>query len=60
MNFGDLLRRAKSSDQQALEELLQLYRPLMMKEAIVDGILDEDLYQEIRIVFLRCIQQFDI
>lgn len=60
MNFGDLLRRAKSSDQQALEELLQLYRPLMMKEAIVDGILDEDLYQELRIVFLRCIQQFDI
>lgn len=60
MNFGELLRRAKSSDQQALEELLQLYRPLMMKEAIVDGILDEDLYQELRIVFLRCIQQFDI
>lgn len=60
MNFGDLLRRAKSSDQQALEALLQLYRPLMMKEAIVDGILDEDLYQELRIVFLRCIQQFDI
>ena len=60
MNFGDLLRRAKSSDQQALEELLQLYRPLIMKEAIVDGILDEDLYQELRIVFLRCIQQFDI
>lgn len=60
MSFGDLLRRAKSSDQHALEELLQLYRPLMMKEAIVDGILDEDLYQELRIVFLRCIQQFDI
>lgn len=60
MNFGELLRRAKSSDQQALEELLQIYRPLMMKEAIVDGVLDEDLYQELRIVFLRCIQQFDI
>lgn len=60
MNFGELLRRAKSSDQQALEELLQLYRPLMMKEAIVDDVFDEDLYQELRIVFLRCIQQFDI
>lgn len=60
MNFEELLRRAKASEQQAVEELLKLYQPLMMKEAIVDGILNEDLYQELQIVFIHCIRKFDI
>lgn len=60
MNFMDLLCRAKESDQQAVEMLLKLYQPLMMKEAIIDGVLDEDLYQELQIVFIQCIRQFDI
>lgn len=60
MNFVDLLRRAKNNDQDAMEQLLNMYQPLLMKEAIVDGILDEDLYQELRIVFVHCIRQFRI
>ena len=60
MNFEEILRRAKMSDQQAIELLLKLYQPLMMKEAIVDGILDEDLFQELQIVFINCIRKFDI
>ena len=60
MNFMDLLCRAKESDQQAVEMLLKLYQPLMMKEAIIDGVLDEDLYQELQIVFIQCIRQFYI
>ena len=60
MNFEELLRRAKASEQQAVEQLLKLYQPLMMKEAIVDGVLDEDLYQELQIVFIHSIRKFDI
>lgn len=60
MNFEELLRRAKASEQQAVEQLIKLYQPLMMKEAIIDGVLDEDLYQELQIVFICCIQKFDI
>ena len=60
MKFIDLLYRAKASDRQAVEELLNLYQPLIIKEAIVDGVLDEDLYQELQIVFIHCIRQFDI
>lgn len=33
--------------------------PLLLKESIIDGILDEDLYQELCIVFMRCIDRFD-
>ena len=60
MKFIDLLYRAKASDRQAVEELLNLYQPLITKEAIVDGVLDEDLYQELQIEFIHCIRQFDI
>ena len=32
---------------------------LATEESIIDGILDEDLYQELCIVFMRCIDRFD-
>ena len=58
MNFRELLILAKSNHPQAMETLLSMYRPLLMKEAVVNGIFDEDLYQELCIVFLRCVRNF--
>ena len=58
MNFKDLLLQAKAGDDKALTGLLLMYRPLLLKESIVDGAFDEDLYQELCIVFLRCIRRF--
>jgi hypothetical protein len=60
MNFRDLLCKAKAGDEQAFRELLMLYDPLLTKEAIVDRRLDEDLYQELCMVFLHCIQVFPL
>ena len=60
MNFKDLLMRAKSSDNEALTELLLMYSPLLLKESIVDGVFDEDLFQELCIVFLKCVRRFRI
>ena len=56
MNFKELLLQAKFGDRTATTEL---YQPLLLKESIIDGILDEDLYQELCIVFMRCIDRFD-
>lgn len=58
MNFKQLLERAKGGDAAAVTELLLMYRPLLLKEAILDSNLDEDLYQELCLVFLRCIEKF--
>ncbi len=58
MRFKDLLLQAKAGDEKAFDELLIMYRPLLLKESIVDGVFDEDLYQELCIVFLRCIKRF--
>ena len=60
MNFKSLLLQAKSGNSYAVTELLLMYRPLLLKESIVNGNLDEDLYQELCLVFLRCIQIFRV
>lgn len=58
MNFRQLMERAKDGDSTAVTELLQMYRPLLLKESILDNRLDEDLFQEFCLVFLRCIEKF--
>ena len=58
MKFKQLMERAKCGDSGAVTELLKMYRPLLLKEAILDSNLDEDLYQELCLVFLRCIEKF--
>lgn len=60
MNFIELLRKAQGGDEDAIVELLTLYDPLLTKAAIVNSVYDEDLYQELRIVFLNCISAFSI
>ena len=45
MNFCDLLVRAKSGEKEAMEELLSMYNPMLMKHAIINGVFDEDLHR---------------
>lgn len=60
MNFKELLIRAQADDQQAKEKLLSLYQPLLMKEAVINGVFDEDVYQELCITLLTCIKRFKV
>lgn len=47
-------------NENAIMELLIMYRPMLLKESIIDDVFDEDLYQKLCIVFLRCIKRFRI
>ena len=58
MNIKDLLILAKLGDSSAMEALLETYRPLILKASIIDGEFDEDLFQELQIVFMHCVQVF--
>ena len=58
--FVEMLMKAKHGDSKSKEELLNMYRPLLYKEALVDGIFDEDLFQELCLVFLTCISRFNV
>ena len=60
MNFKELLLRAQADDQQAKEKLLSLYQPLLMKESVINGVFDEDVYQELCITLLICIKRFKV
>ena len=60
LNFQELIIRAKRGENSAIEELLEMYRPLLTKESFVEGVLDEDLYQELCYRFIQCIDKFEI
>ena len=46
MNFERLLLKAKEGNADAVLKILEIYKPLLIKNAIVNGRFDEDLYQE--------------
>ena len=60
MNFKEILLKAKSGNKEAVEMLLEMYKPLLFKEAIFDGVFDEDLYQEHGMRFIYCIERFNV
>lgn len=60
MSFDRLLLQAKEGDADAVLEIVEMYKPLLVKNAIVNGRFDEDLYQELISVLLECIQRFQI
>lgn len=43
MNFMELLICAKAGDNKAAERILTMYQPIIVKESVLDGALDEDL-----------------
>ncbi len=60
MTFEQMLCCAKSGDHKAVLGILDMYRPLLIKYAIINGRLDEDLYQELCITLIRAIELFKI
>ena len=60
MNFEKLLEQAKAGDEKAQEETVRMYRPLLIKNAMEQNVFEEDLYQELSVTLLSCIQKFRI
>ena len=52
MEFKELLIRAKRGENNAREELLKMYEGLIVRNAIVNGVFNEDLYQDLCYKFL--------
>lgn len=58
MNFKELLLQAKAGRESAIVSILEMYKPLLIKNSIINGRFDEDLYQELSITLLKCIRSF--
>lgn len=59
-DFITLFTLAKDGDAVAVETILNMYRPLLYKESMLQGIFDEDLFQELCLVLLNCIAKLTI
>lgn len=60
MRFEVILQQAKEGNLQAVMEIVEMYKPLLIRNAIVEGTFDEDLYQELLQALLKCIKKFSI
>ncbi len=60
MSFEVTLQQAKEGNTQAILEIVEMYKPLLIRNAIVEGFFDEDLYQELIRVLLSCIKRFEL
>ena len=60
MTFEQMLRRVKDGDHEAITSILLMYQPMLLKNAVLDGRLDEDLYQELCITLMQAIKLFRI
>ena len=58
MTFRELIMVAQNRDEVAFETILEMYNPLIMKESIINGSFDEDLFQEQCEVLTKCINRF--
>ena len=58
MNFEEVLYRAQTGDKEAVLQILEMFRPLLINNSLVNGRFDEDLYQELRLEVLKCIRGF--
>lgn len=59
-DFHDLLKKAVGRDVDALEQLLELYRPLIERYSRLKGQMDEDLYQHLLLYIALNISRFKI
>ncbi|MDD2981162.1 MAG: helix-turn-helix domain-containing protein [Hespellia sp.] len=58
MEFEHIIWKAQEGDESAIMEIVEMYRPLLIKKSIVEGRFDEDLYQELMGALLFCIRNF--
>ena len=59
MTFIELLTDARTNSA-SQHQIIDMYKPLLIKESITEGAFDEDLYQELVAVLLQCIRTFTI
>jgi hypothetical protein len=60
MSFRELLLRAKGGDESAMTGIIEMYRPLLIRQSVINGMFDEDLHQELWLTLFNCVQKIKI
>lgn len=59
MKFEEVLFRAQQGEAQSIEQIIEMFRPMLIRNALVKGVFDKELYQELIIEVLKCIHYFE-
>lgn len=60
MTFIELLLAVKDGNASAFEILFSRYKNLLRKYSVINGVFDDDLYQEQCMIFVHCIEIFEV
>lgn len=60
MTFIELLLAAKEGSASTFEILFGRYKNLLRKYSVINGVFDDDLYQEQCMIFVHCIEIFEV
>lgn len=60
MTFIELLLAANEGSASAFEILFDRYKNLLRKYSVINGVFDDDLYQEQCMIFVHCIEIFEV
>ena len=58
--FRNVLEKAIAGDKESVDAILLLYMPLVNKHCYINGVLDEDLRQEILFHITKNLKKFEI
>lgn len=58
MEFKEVLFYAQQGKKCAMEQIIEIYRPMLVRYSLVNGKFNEDLHQELLIEILKCIKSF--
>lgn len=60
-NLVPLIKRAKSGDENAMTELYESFKPLLIKNSIDSSKrMNQDCYQELSLQFILAVRAFDL
>ncbi len=54
----ELLEAAQNGDDTAMGQLLEVFKPVILKNCMIDNRFDEDCFQELSLKFIKCIKNF--
>lgn len=54
----ELLEAAQNGDDTAMADLLEMFKPIIFKNCMIDSKFDEDCFQELSLKFIKCIKNF--
>ena len=59
MEFEEILYRVQQGETQSIQQIIEMYRPMLIRNALVKGGFDDDLYQELIAETMKCIRFFE-